>query len=216
MLLCMGKEKISIATIDKIKLLREQGYSIIEISQITKVSKTTVFRYIQNVKILPEFLENWLGKRGGSKKVMLQKQAIAIEEAKKIIVNISKKEKLLFLSALYWAEGSKKDFGLSNTDPELIKVFVNGLREIFNISDERFRVSIRIYEDLDKEQCLDYWSEIVNISKDKFVNVNILKGKKVGKLQYGMCRVRVTKGGDILKKIYAINKRIAHTFVPIA
>ncbi len=92
-------------------------------------------------------------------------------------------EKLLFLSALYWAEGSKKDFGLSNTDPELIKIFVEGLRKVFKIDNKRFRISIRIYEDLDSEKSLAFWSKITGVAKKDFVSVNTLRGKKNGKLQ---------------------------------
>lgn len=204
----MYGKKLAIDLVEKIKFLRSQGYSLPEISNITNVSKTTVFRYIQGVDILPEYLNNWSGKRGGSRKKRLLKEKEAFEEAKKIVGKLTKREKLLFISALYWAEGSKKDFGLSNTDPELVRIFINGLREVFALDEDRFRISIRIYEDLDKEKCLLYWSEVVNIPKEKFVSINILAGKKTGKLEYGMCRVRVTKGESLLKKIVGINKAI--------
>lgn len=192
--------------IEKIKFLRSQGYSLPEISRTVDIPKTTVFRYTQGVTILPEFLTNWAGKRGGSRKKRLQQEKSAFEEGKKIIGKISNKERMLFLAALYWAEGSKKDFGLSNTDPKLIRIFINGLREVFGIMDDRFRISVRIYEDLDQDKCLSFWSKIVGIPKEKFVGVNIISGRKKGKLEYGMCRVRITKGGDLLKKIIGINK----------
>lgn len=188
--------------------LRQQGYSIPEISNLVPVSKTTILRYVHGVEILPEYLKNWAGKRGGSKKKKLIKLEKAFEDGKKIVGEMSKKEKLLFLSALYWAEGSKKDFSLSNTDPGLIKVFISGIRDCLGIDDSRIRISIRLYEDLDPEICLTFWSSITEIPKDDFVNIDVLVGKKKGKLKYGMCRVRVLKGGDILKKIMGINKAI--------
>jgi len=123
---------------------------------------------------------------------------------------------LLFLSALYWAEGSKKDFGLSNTDPGLIRVFVNCLRDLLRIDSKRFRVSIRLYEDLDKDKSLIFWSNVTGIPKENFIGFNILPGKKKGKLEYGMCRVRISKGGDLLKKINAINKVVLEKIAPIA
>lgn len=212
----MSKKRLSIQVIQKIKQLRSKGYSLPELSKILGISKTTAFRYIKDVKILPEFRSNWLGKRGGSKKIKLLKEEKAIQEAEKLFDKLSYKEKLLFISALYWAEGSKKDFGLSNTDYRLIKVFVNGLREVFKIDDNRIRVSVRIYEDLDKNKCLNFWSNIVGMPTEKFTSVNILSGKKKGKLEYGMCRVRVSKGGDLLKKINGINRVASNAFVPIA
>ncbi|PIP32304.1 hypothetical protein COV53_02810 [Candidatus Gottesmanbacteria bacterium CG11_big_fil_rev_8_21_14_0_20_37_11] len=212
----MAKQKLNTTEIDKMIDLREHGYSLSEIKHITGKAQSTVYRYIKNVKILPEYISVWESKRGGSYKIKRRKEESAFEDGKKLIGKLSNREKLLFLCALYWAEGSKKDFGLSNTDPGLIQVFVSNIRELLNIEDSRLRISIRIYEDLDKDKCLSYWSKIVGIPKDKFVSVNILSGKKKGKLEYGMCRIRVSKGGDILKKINGINKAIRKLYAPIA
>lgn len=207
----MKGKKPSKEVIEKMKLLRSQGKSLPEISQAVTVPKTTIFRYIQGVEIQPEFLSDWVEKRGGSKQKKKLQEKKAFEEGKKLVGELSYKEKMIFLTALYWAEGSKRDFSLSNTDPDLIRFFVQGLREVFFITDERLRVSVRIYEDLDREKCLSFWSDIIGIPKEKFVNVNILAGKKKGKLAYGMCRVRVTKGGELLKKIVGVNKAIVST-----
>ncbi len=212
----MNGRKVTLEEIRKIKLLRSQGHSIIEIGNELKRPKTTIFRYIQDVKVLPEFLKNWAGKRGGSKKRQLLKEKKSLEEARELISELSYREKFILLSALYWGEGSKKSFGLSNTDPNLIRVFIACLKDVFKIDKTRLRVSIRIYEDLNKEKCLDFWSGITGIQKENFVNVNILAGKKKGKLEYGMCRVRVLKGGDFLKKIVGVNKVITDLIVPIA
>ncbi len=142
-----------------------------------------------------------------SKKRKLLKEENALKETKKFFSSLTKKENFLFGAAVYWGEGSKRDFGLSNTDP-LIKVFMEILKNAFNIKQQDFRVSVRIYEDLDKNKCLDFWSKVTNIPKESFMSVNVLRGKKKGKLEYGMCRVRVAKGGDLLKKIVGINKAV--------
>lgn len=210
----MVGRRLNDTTIKEIKLLRSKGYSLLEISQEVSVPKTTVFYYIKGVEILPEYLSDWAGKRGGSRNRRLSQEKKAFEEATELVRILSDKEKILFLSALYWAEGSKKDFGLSNTDPNLIKVFVEGLRGVFGITDDRLRVSVRIYEDLDRERCLSFWSDVVGIPKEKFINVNVVAGKKKGKLPYGMCRVRVAKGGELLKKINGINKMVVNYLSP--
>jgi hypothetical protein len=205
----MGK-KLEIRTVNKIQNLRARGLTIPEICSRLNLPKTTVYNYAKNVQILPESMEEWRAKRGGSRRIRLLKEEQAFVKAKKIVKQFSKREKLLFISALYWAEGNKKDFMLSNTDSNLIKVFINGLREIFGIGNDRLRVSIRIYEDMDKEKCLDFWANVVSLPKEKFQNVYILNGKKQGKLEFGMCRVRVAKGGDLLKQLSAINKSLAN------
>lgn len=204
--------KIPLETIVRIKFLRSRGYSVPEISREVNTSKTTVLRYIKGVEILPEYISQWAGKRGGSRKRMVLKIEEALENAESLVGALTEKEKLLILSALYWAEGNKKDFILTNTDPDLIRVFVNILRQELKLKDDQIRVSIRVYEDLDQEKSLNFWSQIVGIPKEKFLSVNVLSGKKKGKLEYGMCRVRVIKGGDLLKKVLGINKVIAKRF----
>lgn len=172
----MGKPALNNDKVLKIKKLRSFGYSLPEISRELNVPKTTVFRYIKNVRILPEFVTLWESKRAGSRYRKILKEQQAFSDGQKIISNLSTKEKMLFACALYWGEGSKKDFGLSNTDPELIKTFINILRNVFNIQDDR----LRIYEDMDRNKCLNFWSRIVEIEKEKFTNVDVLFGKKKG------------------------------------
>jgi len=204
----LSKEKIL-----KIKSLRSHGYSLPEIGKTLNIGKTTAFYHIKNVKILPEFMNEWINKRGGSKKLKLTKENLAFEAGKKLINKLSDKEKLLFLCALYWAEGNKKDFILTNSDPDLIKVFIDGLRRVLGVCDDRIQVSLRLYADINKEKSLSFWSKIAKIPKEKFLNIYILPGKKKGKLEYGMCRIRVRKGGDLLKKIFGINKAIVYNLL---
>lgn len=47
-----------------------------------------------------------------------------------------------------------------------------------------------------------------HIAQKQFIGVSILSGKKKGKLEYGMCRIRVTRGRTF-KKIMGINKALA-------
>ncbi len=192
----------------KIKAMRQHGHSLPEISNELRVSRTSVLRYMKGVEILPEYLSEWAGKRGGSKKKRLLKEAQALEEGKIFLGKLSKRDKMLFLSALYWAEGTKKDFNLPNTDPNLVRVFVDFMRDVFELKNDQFYINVRLYEDLDKEKCLAFWSEVVRIPKENLKGVNILPGKKKGKLEYGMCRVRIARGGDLLKKIMGLNKAV--------
>ena len=45
---------------------------------------------------------------------------------------------------------------------------------------------------------------IPEIRLDKNTSVDVLEGRKKGKLTYGMCRVRIRKGGLLLKEFSAI------------
>lgn len=211
----VNRGKIAPEVIEKIKLLRNRGHSLPEISKELSVSRTSVLRYINGVKILPEYLSEWTLKRGGSHKRKLYKNQRALEEGENLIGKLTDKEKLLILCSLYWAEGNKKDLILTNTDASLIKVFVKILRQVLKVTDDQLRISIRLYEDLDQEKSLNFWSQIVGIPKNQFLTTYVLPGKKKGKLEYGMCRVRVIKGGDLLKKIMALNQVIANRFTDL-
>lgn len=124
-------------------------------------------------------------------------------KAKNIISPLSKKEKMIIVSCLYWGEGTKNDFSLSNSDPEMIKTFVSFLKE-FGINKKDLRVTIRVYSDLDKQKAIKFWAKTIGVSDKKILNVNVLRGKKEGRLKYGMCRIRITKGGPYLKLIKSI------------
>lgn len=202
-------KRISPEKIILIKNLRSRGWSLPEIHKKTGVSYGSVFRHIQNVQVLPKYKDSWYGKRGGSRKRKQKLEMAAHDRAQDLVSSMSEKEKAIFLAALYWGEGGKTDFNFTNSDPEMVRVFVNGLRDIFGISQDEIRASIRIYEDLDSRTVLNYWSKITGIPVNEFINVDILKGKKLGKLKYGLCRIRIKKGGNMLKYLLAINRRVA-------
>lgn len=199
--------------INKIRELRKKGYSLGEIKQEVSVGQGTVFRHIQNIQILPKYRKWWFGKRGGSKKRKKIAEYQAQKKADKVVRRLSDKERLIFLCALYWAEGGKGDFNFTNTDPEMIRIFVYGLQKILRIPKSDLKASIRIYEDLDKQICLDYWAKIINISPENFGKVDILAGKKKGKLPYGMCRIRIRKGGNMLKYMAALRRKMIESYL---
>jgi len=199
----MGKKALTKNQIDRIVFLRERGHSLPEIRRVTSHGSGTVLKYIQGTEILPEFRKLWKEKRRSSVFRMIREQKRALEQAKKIVKKIGKKEKILIAACLYWAEGAKRDFSLTNTDPLLIRTFVDCLKEL-GVRKERLSINLRIYEDLDKKKVCNFWSKIVGIPKEKIMYINILKGKKKGKLKYGMCRVRVKKGAYFLKLLCAI------------
>ena len=206
--------RIQASDIVKIQNLRKKGYSIPEISRECHISRSTVLRYIKKVNILPKYQKRWLERRNASKIISKRKWDIAIKESKNLINKITERDQILIASSLYWAEGAKRDFSFSNTDPKMVRVFTSILRNIFGVKNEDFKISLRLYEDLDKNKCIKHWSDVLGFSLRERVSINILKGSKIGKLQFGMCRVRVRKGGFLLKKFSAITDRI-NDYLPL-
>lgn len=196
-------------TIRKIKRLRKTGKSILEISRALFLPKSTVSRHIQGIEILPKYYSRWLERRNAAKITSERNWNTAIQKAEKLFPSLTLRELAIIGATLYWGEGSKRDFGLSNTDPELIRIFISILKKVWGIPEKDFKISLRLYEDLDKKSCLRYWSKIVGIKLNDKTSINILHGSKQGKLKYGMCRIRIKKGGWLLKEVTSINKRAA-------
>lgn len=196
---------ISKKEIDKIIKLRSQGYSLTEIMKEIKRGGSTVHKYAKTV-VLSDAARKILANKKESSRLRRDKAIISAKQKAQVILgDINKRDLIIFGSALYWAEGAKKDFNLTNTDTNLIKVFLSSLW-IMGVKKEDIRASIRIYEDVDVKKALNYWSLILGIPKSQFLSIQIQKGKKVGKYQFGMCRVRVIKAGNYLKLVNAINE----------
>ncbi len=203
----MNGKKITQKEINEIIRLRQTGHSLPEIRTIIRRGNGTIYKYIKEIKILPEYQQILKEKQGGSKARSTRQWKEAEKQAEKLINHVLTKEKLLIAACLYWGEGTKREFGLSNTDPALIQTFITAIREI-GITKKDLKITIRTYEDLNKNKVIAYWAKIIGIPKKQITNVNVLKGKKHGKLQYGMCRIRVTKGGWHLKLLQSIIKII--------
>lgn len=201
-------------TILKIKHLRKTGRSIPEISRRLSLPKSTVSTHIREVTILPQYYPRWLERRNAAKINSEKGWRTAIKKAKAIFPSLTKRELALIGATLYWGEGTKRDFGLSNTDPQLVSVFVYILKKVWGIQEKDLKISLRIYEDLDRRACLEHWSKIVGFELNDRTSVNVLRGSKQGKLKYGMCRIRVKRGGWLLKEITSINRRVAELISP--
>lgn len=183
--------------------LRRTGHSLPEIRKITARGNATVFKYIKNVKILDEYKDILRSKQGGSKNRASKEWCIASKKVKEILPEITTHGKLFILAALYWGEGTKRELNIINSDPDLLRVFVECLSEI-GVTRDMLRVTIRIYKDTSEVNARKYWAEVLGIPEKGILGVNVLEGKKDGKLKYGMCRIRVAKGAKYFKLIMSM------------
>lgn len=201
----MGRIPASI--IDNLREQRSKGKSLTELSIVFNLPKSSVLRHVKDVEIQEGYKSEWELKRKSSvaRKAMFEK--IASDKARTLISSSNDKEKVLFLAALYWAEGHKNDLSFTNSDPKMVRFFVKCLVTILNIKPERIRMSIRVYEDMNIDDCKSFWAETAGFKLNVY-SVNILVGKKKGKLKYGMCRIRVIKAHELLKYLFAVKDRM--------
>lgn len=204
----MGKPNISREIVAHIISLRKVGYSINEIKREVSASKSTISRYVTGVDVPSPYKEALHAKRGWSTVRMQIAETEASRKAKELVPCLTRKELLLCVASLYWAEGAKRDFSFTNSDPSLIQVFVKGLQEVFSVPLSDIQVGIRTYEDLERETCKRFWASITGVLPEQIISVDVLQGRKKGKLKYGMCRIRIKRGGSLLKLMKSLREEI--------
>ena len=98
--------------------------------------------------------------------------------------------------ALWWAEGDKNRWrvSVSNSDPDVIRLFVHWLREVYNVPLRKFRAAIQVHQDTDPTKTKRFWRRTIGITTEQF-SKTIVKEKssevRERRLPYGTCKVMV-------------------------
>ena len=189
----------------KAEMLRKQRKSYLNISNELNIPKSTI--------------SNWFSKKSWSSEIKSDLNCLRLKVAKKnlLAANIARSENQLrkrnkylieakfefdkliknplFLVGLgiYWGEGDKTNNGrvaVINTDPELLKIMVNFYRKCLKISNSDLRIGLFIYEDINKEKTIKFWSDILKIPRQQFIKIQILKSRSKltkNKSKFGIC-----------------------------
>lgn len=199
----MPKAKISESLVDKISTLRNEGLTIKEISKISGCGVGTVCKYLKNVK-LTKFAKIKLENKRFPSKVFSEKQK---KEAKifaaSLMGEISEREKIIIAIALYWGEGTKKDFNIINGDPFLIRSFLDGILAL-GVPKSIVRISIRYYDGQSREVLKKYWLNLLDLDNDAISGYEKVASGTKNKLEYGMCRLRIMRPSYYHKVIIAL------------
>ena len=101
--------------------------------------------------------------------------------------NNIKDAKLLGLGlGLYWGEGNKKNknsIRLGNTDPRLIKKFIEFLVEIFGIKKDKLRFGLQVFTDMSEKSALNFWLKELRefgIIRNQFFKVTVTPARSIG------------------------------------
>jgi len=99
----------------------------------------------------------------------------------KLKTNLSHRDDILKTAGimLYWGEGGKSGnvVKFTNSDPQMIRLFMRFLRDICGIREERIRALIHIYPDHNGDKLKSFWSDITGIPKKYFYKSYTHKGK---------------------------------------
>lgn len=194
----------------KARSLRKNGLSIGEIQKRLRVSRSSASIWVRDIRLTRKQLEKlYLNKKTGAlrgsiiaamnkirKREKLTKKLI--QEGKKEVGRLSKRDKFITGVVMYFAEGSKGDdsVSFSNSDPRAIKFMVNWFRVICKVPEKKFRCSLYIHDNLNEEKAKKYWSRLIKIPLSQFRKSYIVKNnprrlRKV-KHKYGVFRLTIS------------------------
>lgn len=84
---------------------------------------------------------------------------------------------------LYWGEGTKSNkttLRLGNTDPRLIKIFLQFLTEMYAIDTRKLRFGLQIFSDMPAKEALRFWREFLNVPSSQFQKVIVTQARSLG------------------------------------
>ena len=194
---------------------RKKGYSYNMISEKLGLAKSTLSDWLKeipyrpNKKVEKRIKLNYLriaqfkhNQRMASIKKMK-------ELGKKELGKLNKRDLWLLGIGLYLGEGTKlqENVQLTNSDPQIIKLTIEWLKEVYGLNMENFRIAVHVYPDNSIEDAVNFWSKVTDIPKKQFSKTQVDRRtnkshKKKRKLPYGTARLTVRANG---KKEFGVN-----------
>ena len=202
--------------------LRKNGLSYSEILRKVPVAKSTLSLWLRSIGLAKRQKQRLTEKKLNAMKLgweaCRQKRLRKTEEiktkARNEIEKLSNRELWLIGAALYWAEGTKEKsksmaVKFSNSDPQMIKLFLEWLCKICKIAPKDIYFEIYLHETASyrKKEIQNYWLEITNFPPAQFKeiiwkkhNLNP-KRKNIGNDYHGQLRICVKKSSNFNRKI---------------
>lgn len=118
----------------------------------------------------------------------------AREEARKEFPRLQRNPLFIAGIMLYWGEGDSKiencHVRLSNTSPNMIRLFSIFLQKICHVPTEKLRAAVILYPDLNEIRCKRVWSTASGIPEKQFTKTQFIKGfHPTKRLAHGICLV---------------------------
>lgn len=212
---------------EKALALRKQKYSYSQIKKILKINKSTLSYWLRDYPLSKKRireLRDWNEQRiERYRETMRNKREKRLKnfylEQKNLIFPLNKRELYLAGLFLYWGEGTKTQqsvVSISNTNPSIIKFFIFWLTKALNVTKNRIRVYLHLYNDMDIKKEMAYWSIALKIPLSQFNKpyVKITSSERInhkGVFGHGTCNIKI---GDarLSEKIFMALKAISDKY----
>lgn len=206
-------DRIPREEIELIRKLRRSGHSLPEIKRAVDRGAATVVRYTRGIKVRQEFAERLRLRQNTSRARSQNAWAVAVGQANQLVGNLTERDKIFLLVGLYWGEGTKRELNIINGDAALLGVFLQCLYTL-GLKKEDLLINLRVFEDVNRRKAIQYWSQKLDVPPQTIHISEISKGKRGGKFMYGMCRIRVRRGGAFFKLIMSMIQSIKSEMSP--
>ena len=189
----------------KAQKLRREGFSIREIAQKLKISKSTASLWVKEVKISKKGLQRIQKRKQMSrlkaKETKALKRQRMLEELRKEANNFLTKVQLdknhfkILCAILLYCEGGKDaQAGISfiNSDPALIKSFLFLLRNSFSLDERKFRAILHLHKYHSVRKQTLFWSKITKIPPSQFTKPYLKSntGKRIKENYPGCLKIK--------------------------
>lgn len=146
----------------------------------------------------------------------LQFQRKPLSYKKKTRMTSSERELYEVGLVLYWGEGAKNfsTVDLANSDHEMVLIFLEMLRKIYRVDENRLRVLLYCYANQDVSALIDFWSKKLLIPKKQFIKPYVRSDfdhTRTSKMPYGLAHIRYNDKRlleQILRDIDIIKNRL--------
>jgi transcriptional regulator with XRE-family HTH domain len=204
--------------------LRKLGKSYSQIKAELHVSKSTLSRWLhdyplskEKIRLLSDINEKRIEK---FRETMKKKRQIRMTSVQKQMEkkwhSLSKKDLEIAGLFLYWGEGNKGIFSsvsLSNTDPDILLFFKLWLTKIYNVSEDKIKIYLHLYQDMNIRREINYWTNTLSISSKQFAKPYI-KGSNMSNITHkgfghGTCNMTVNNirlKEEIMASLEAVKK----------
>jgi len=201
------------------RALRREGRSIKGIARALAVAPSTVSRWVRDIE-LTEVQRAALCAANGHHERQLaarSRRVHAAREQRREHQAAGRRraahgcELHLIGCMLYWAEGwkNRNQVRFANSDPEMIRLFVDFLRDCFELDEDTIQLTCNLYADhADRvREVEEHWLVATGLPRSclypSIVNVYSRGSarKRANKLPFGTCHVRVHRT-DIVQHIF--------------
>jgi hypothetical protein len=193
------------------RLREEYGLPLKEIARRVGVSVSSVSLWVRDIQLTPEQHAELADRNPiyNAQRSGTWVQAVRHRERRLLHQSEGRKKARAadasFIAGcmLYWAEGAKdrNQLQFSNSDPTMVRYFVDFLRMHFDLREDDIRITCHLYADHQAKQVEieRYWLDTLELPdrslRKSVVNVysKYSKRKRAGMLPYGTCRVVVSR-----------------------